>query len=187
MIYTEAENLARAINEYASLNSSEEHREETYQKCADCIRKLVNAILEHEGSNVSSTAKDFVADVMREDFSDVLQCVVSKVEDCGEMWTAPVDDDIQKIVQQYQKTLAILDMIEGKIEKQPASSESFRRIEVDNNWLAQAIGQKSDAELAVFFSEIAEFRRSGTLPDNSMLREYSKELAEEKTVFQNIL
>ena len=55
-------------------------------------------------------------------------------------------------------------------------------IEIDNNWLSQAVSKKNDDELAILFSEIAEFHKVGVLPAHSALRTLSGELEREKSI-----
>ena len=61
------------------------------------------------------------------------------------------------------------------------------KIEIDNHWLAQSIGQKSDKALSELYREIVEFRRVGVLPSSSVLRNLSDELEKEKNIPDSFL
>lgn len=52
-------------------------------------------------------------------------------------------------------------------------------IDIENNWLAQTIGQKNDNNLANLYTDIVEFRKTGLLSAHSTLRELSNELEKE--------
>ena len=61
------------------------------------------------------------------------------------------------------------------------------KIGIDNHWLAQSIGQKSDKDLSELYREIVEFRRIGVLPSSSVLRNLSKELEKEENIPDSFL
>lgn len=61
------------------------------------------------------------------------------------------------------------------------------KIEISNNRVDQSIGQKSDKELSMLYSEIVEFRRVGVLPGNSLLCNLSDELEKENNIPASLL